>query len=60
MVFQWLNGKSSLSCPSEFGKDGYRLPKYVVTFEAQNESQCVFYGEGIFFCNYILLLYYNI
>ncbi|XP_066908101.1 glycine receptor subunit alpha-4 isoform X2 [Halyomorpha halys] len=46
MVFQWLHGKSSLSFPSDFGKDGYRLPKYVVTFEAQNDSQCVFYGEG--------------
>jgi hypothetical protein len=44
MTFKWRDDPA-LSFPSDFG-DGYRLPKYVVSFLAEQEEQVVFYGEG--------------
>ncbi|KAF4522028.1 hypothetical protein B566_EDAN010905 [Ephemera danica] len=44
MTFRWRDDPA-LSFPSDFG-DGYRLPKYVVSFVAEEEEQIVFYGEG--------------
>jgi len=44
MTFKWRDDPA-LSFPSDFG-DGYRLPKYVVSFQAEQEEQVVFYGEG--------------
>ncbi|XP_049789238.1 glycine receptor subunit alpha-4-like [Schistocerca nitens] len=44
MNFKWV-GEKALSFPSDFG-DGYRLPKYVVSFSTEDYSQGVYYGEG--------------
>ncbi|XP_059480942.1 glycine receptor subunit alpha-4-like isoform X2 [Neocloeon triangulifer] len=44
MTFKWRDDPA-LSFPSDFG-DGYRLPKYVVSFNAEQEEQVIFYGEG--------------
>ncbi|BES95402.1 glycine receptor beta [Nesidiocoris tenuis] len=45
MTFKWRDDPP-LSFPSDFGKDGYRLPKYVVSFRAEEEQHIVYYGEG--------------
>lgn len=45
MKFIWQNDPP-LSFPSDFG-DGYRLPKYVVSFVTENKTHNVYYGEGI-------------
>jgi hypothetical protein len=44
MNFSWHS--PSLSLPSDFG-DGYRLPKYVVSFTAEDKNQIIHYGEGV-------------
>ncbi|KAG8288817.1 hypothetical protein J6590_010928 [Homalodisca vitripennis] len=44
MRFVWQNDPP-LSFPSDFG-DGYRLPKYVVSFVTENKTHNVYYGEG--------------
>lgn len=44
MNFKWRDDPP-LSFPSDFG-DGYRLPKYVVTFTAETDMHIIFYGEG--------------
>ncbi|CAB3363870.1 glycine receptor subunit alpha-4-like [Cloeon dipterum] len=44
MTFRWRDDPA-LSFPSDFG-DGYRLPKYVVSFAAETEEQVIYYGEG--------------
>lgn len=48
MTFKWRDDPP-LSFPSDFGKDGYRLPKYVVSFRAEEEQHIVYYGEGMRF-----------
>lgn len=45
MTFKWRDDPP-LSFPSDFGKDGYRLPKYVVSFFPELEPHIVYYGEG--------------
>ncbi|KAL1140611.1 hypothetical protein AAG570_000541, partial [Ranatra chinensis] len=45
MKFRWRDDPP-LSFPSDFGGDGYRLPKYVVSFAAEEEMHIIFYGEG--------------
>lgn len=47
MTFRW-KGEDPVSFPSDFG-DGYRLPKYVVTFKIDRELHNIYYGEGKFF-----------
>jgi hypothetical protein len=44
MNFSWHS--PSLSLPSDFG-DGYRLPKYVVSFTTEDKNQIIHYGEGM-------------
>ncbi|XP_066996201.2 glycine receptor subunit alpha-4-like [Anabrus simplex] len=44
MTFTW-RGDPPLSFPSDFG-DGYRLPKYVVSFTTEKDMQTIYYGEG--------------
>ncbi|KAF6206473.1 hypothetical protein GE061_017706 [Apolygus lucorum] len=45
MTFKWKDDPP-LSFPSDFGKNGYRLPKYVVSFYPEPEPHIVYYGEG--------------
>lgn len=45
MKFSWRD--PPLSFPGDFGKDGYRLPKYVVSFAAEKQGYFIVYGEGI-------------
>ncbi|XP_024081563.1 glycine receptor subunit alpha-2-like isoform X2 [Cimex lectularius] len=46
MTFKWRDDPP-LSFPSDFGKDGYRLPKYVVSFQPiQDKMHIIYYGEG--------------
>ncbi|KAL0272175.1 UNVERIFIED_CONTAM: hypothetical protein PYX00_005255 [Menopon gallinae] len=44
MIFKWRDDPP-LNFPSDFG-DGYRLPKYVVSFAAEKDMHIIFYGEG--------------
>ncbi|KAK6625241.1 hypothetical protein RUM43_005535 [Polyplax serrata] len=44
MNFKWREDPP-LSFPSDFG-DGYRLPKYVVSFVAEKDMNVIYYGEG--------------
>ncbi|XP_073985472.1 glycine receptor subunit alpha-2-like isoform X2 [Rhodnius prolixus] len=44
MKFSWRD--PPLSFPGDFGKDGYRLPKYVVSFAAEKQGYFIVYGEG--------------
>lgn len=44
MNFKWREDPP-LSFPSDFG-DGYRLPKYVVSFAAEKDMHIIYYGEG--------------
>jgi len=43
MNFSWHS--PPLSLPSDFG-DGYRLPKYVVSFTTEDKNHIIHYGEG--------------
>lgn len=45
MKFKWRDDPP-LSFPSDFGDDGYRLAKYVVSFNTEKDMQVIFYGEG--------------
>ncbi|XP_069702867.1 glutamate-gated chloride channel-like [Periplaneta americana] len=45
LMFSWWKHSKPLNLPSDFG-DGYRLPKYVVSFETEDENQIILYGEG--------------
>lgn len=45
MKFKWRDDPP-LSFPSDFGDDGYRLAKYVVSFSVERNMQIIFYGEG--------------
>ncbi|KAL1451504.1 hypothetical protein WDU94_005875 [Cyamophila willieti] len=46
MLFRWKDDPA-LSFPSDFGADGYRLPRYVVTFTtAEKANHTIYYGEG--------------
>ncbi|KAJ1530478.1 hypothetical protein ONE63_005377 [Megalurothrips usitatus] len=45
MKFKWRDDPP-LSFPSDFGDDGYRLAKYVVSFSIEKSMQIIFYGEG--------------
>ncbi|KAK3930956.1 Gamma-aminobutyric acid receptor subunit beta [Frankliniella fusca] len=45
MKFKWKDDPP-LSFPSDFGDDGYRLAKYVVSFSTEKNMQVIFYGEG--------------
>lgn len=49
MTFRW-KGDSPLSFPSDFA-DGCRLPRYVVSFEAQPNTQIIYYGESKYEAN---------
>lgn len=54
MTFRW-KGDDPVSFPSDFG-DGYRLPKYVVSFTIDHELHNIYYGEGYYYeiiSNYI-------
>ncbi|XP_077283054.1 glycine receptor subunit alpha-4-like isoform X2 [Arctopsyche grandis] len=44
MTFRW-KGDDPVSFPSDFS-DGYRLPKYVVSFTIDHELHNIYYGEG--------------
>ncbi|VVC40561.1 Hypothetical protein CINCED_3A003619 [Cinara cedri] len=43
MKFRWRD--DPLSFPSDFG-DGFRLPRYVVSFVTDNRSNVIYYGDG--------------
>ncbi|XP_025411445.1 glycine receptor subunit alpha-1-like isoform X2 [Sipha flava] len=43
MKFRWR--EDPLSFPSDFG-DGFRLPRYVVSFVTDNRSNVIYYGDG--------------
>lgn len=45
MKFRWRD--DPLSFPSDFG-DGFRLPRYVVSFVTDNRSNVIYYGDGKF------------
>ncbi|RZF44395.1 hypothetical protein LSTR_LSTR010024 [Laodelphax striatellus] len=45
MKFRWQNDPP-LSFPSDFSAEGYRLPRYVVSFESQEDMHIIYYGEG--------------
>lgn len=45
MTFRW-KGDDPVSFPSDFS-DGYRLPKYVVSFTIDHELHNIYYGEGM-------------
>lgn len=45
MNFTWRDDPA-LSFPSDFTGDGYRLPRYVVSFTIENDMQFIYYGEG--------------
>ena len=47
MAFRWSKVEPPLSFPSDFGGDGYRLPKYVVSFATEKDAHLVYYGEGM-------------
>uniref|UniRef100_A0A8D9BU56 Glycine receptor subunit alpha-4 n=1 Tax=Cacopsylla melanoneura TaxID=428564 RepID=A0A8D9BU56_9HEMI len=44
MHFRWKDDPP-LSFPSDFG-DGYRLPRYVVSFTTEKANHTIYYGEG--------------
>lgn len=44
MMFRWKD-ELPLTFPSDF-EDGCRLPRYLVSFEAQPKPQIIYYGEG--------------
>ena len=44
MNFTWRDDPP-LSFPSDFD-DGYRLPKYVVSFTTEKKMHIIYYGEG--------------
>lgn len=46
MTFRWKDD-SPLRFPSDFA-DGCRLPRYVVSFEAQPNPHTIYYGESTF------------
>lgn len=60
MKFRWQNDPP-LSFPSDFSKDGYRLPRYVVSFETLEDMHVIYYGEGQYFLkiflNKLIILY---
>lgn len=43
MRFRWRD--DPLSFPSDFG-DGFRLPRYVVSFVTDNRLNVIYYGDG--------------
>jgi len=45
MKFRWRD--DPLSFPSDFG-DGFRLPRYVVSFVTDNRLNVIYYGDGKF------------
>ncbi|XP_075218211.1 glycine receptor subunit alpha-2-like [Lycorma delicatula] len=45
MKFRWQDDPA-LSFPSDFSTDGYRLPRYVVSFKNDENMHVIFYGEG--------------
>lgn len=49
MTFHWKDD-SPLSFPSDFA-DGCRLPRYVVSFEAQPNTHIIYYGESKYYEN---------
>jgi hypothetical protein len=44
MAFHWRKDHP-LTFPNDFGEDGYRLPKYVVSFNTSEKEHKINFGE---------------